>query len=180
MHHCWSCRRPVNMGQCSLPSLVPPLVPVPVPVLVLVLLAGPGAVSQTASADIKLLPELEAAGAPRPVRYSGYQVLRVQVSSSDTAELLRRYETEPGEWPTSRSRWFSSPHLQRNSTACMLRSLSCPTGADTVWVPLCLTGLDTVSVPLCPTGADTVWVPLCPTGADTVWVPPCRTGTYHC
>ena len=49
-------------------------------------------------AEAELLPA--AVGEEEPaaaVNYTGYQVLRVQVTDNSTAELLRRYEDRPGE-----------------------------------------------------------------------------------
>ncbi|XP_043237768.1 carboxypeptidase B-like [Amphibalanus amphitrite] len=63
-------------------------------VLALALLVGPRVLAQRA--DIELVPALSGGDGPGPVTYSGYQVLRVQVTGTDTAELLRSYENNPG------------------------------------------------------------------------------------
>ncbi|XP_043247201.1 carboxypeptidase A4-like [Amphibalanus amphitrite] len=63
-------------------------------VLALGLLVGPRVLAQRA--DIELVPALSGDGGSGPVTYSGYQVLRVQVTGADTAELLRSYENNPG------------------------------------------------------------------------------------
>ena len=62
--------------------------------LLLPLLAGAGRLhAQQTPADVELLP---ARPETSQVSYTGYQVLRVQVTNNATADLLRSYEGRPG------------------------------------------------------------------------------------
>ena len=65
------------------------------PLLLLLLVTGGSA--QSLSPEIELLPD-SVEGRKTPFSYAGYQVLRVQVADNTTAQLLRSYDGDPGEW----------------------------------------------------------------------------------